>query len=1386
VTDKTNPDGDRKASRTSTYLRALKIPATLLLVALAFLVAYYSLYVRNSLGYLKGRDLRLLATVGAQVQASIEDHEKVLSSFANYYGPRVFASQFDCIVKEATRASIDIFAYVSPALPGGGRAPASVCPSDTTIQPAAQAGGPMQPIRARFIDDAGTAWTRNKGPGEHPAEEVSFRIDLNRMLAPLFAHQVGDDVFDQLMLVAPSGRVIYSEGSPDLQLTSLDGILRRQPDGNWKEQVFAGTGRVSQVLDLQISGGQYVLYLQPCCRNLFDSPQLEKEPGWVIAGLTESGKLRSTSMAVSFSVMAFLGGLILLAVFSWPFLKLTLMGQENRLRLIDVIAVGICSLLIISLVMLFLVDWYSYRRLKEDLDRQLEALSGDVQHNVGDEISRAYDQMQSLDVWTDGVKDAGRVSNLFEQPGMETQDDATYPFFESFALINPDGMQHRKWAVANFATPLIPTATREYFRHWQDHRPPPATGVIPTDADARAADAYAHTFLESIRSATTGRKEAVLSAPTHLHTGITVASLTIPMVSLNEVALPPGFKFAVIDARGRVMFHSDPRHNLDEQFFLEADSSRRLRSAVAARRDENLNIRYFGQDYRAYVAPLASLNGSSWSIVTMFDRQLLRTVNIEWLVTTMLFTVIYASLYIVICVLVLLLKPAYRAPWIWPDPAKRLDYQHLIVVYAVFAAACVLAMYGLRGRHLLTFGWVAPFIVWMSTYLTLSRNAGVPVERRWMWRAAALGMSVLLLSLVAPAGPSGVAVGLLMLAGVLTSAIRIGPRVPNPYLTAAMLLLALTAVIPTAAFFQVAHAIQIDSYIKYGQLTLAREVQSRLERLSQQPGQASGRPAVLRGELGRYGKFFYQTQVVDVSAGMETINRVCEGAGSPDADQQDPRYELPKVLEDFLPYYSESSVGMRELLHDRSSDRAWDWHRKGATLLLHTPRNAGWNTACVRTELPAFSQAGIVSFDTAGKGTQLGALAVIALCAVFWIVRFMTRRVFLADVIEPLWARRAAAIPVHPGEHLYLVWRPADRKQRALVEEGMYVVDLEKVTEPIRDWFAAERDRLEQLPTGQTVVIDHLDARTGEAAFDEYKVGLVRNALDVQHRTVVIVSALRPTSLLARIADGAAPGVDEGRHRWMSLLGRFTVLEGIRFEGPAVATATVTELAATATTAAPAAPASHAAVPARTTPVTPVTPAAPAAAPAAPLVSGGLDGDPVVRSVWEEVYRSSVDASGRTSLDEEQIHEEVGDRLDNYHRGIWASCSDAQKRVLKHLGRDGLVNEKNRRTVRLLLARGLVRKDPNFRFVSESFRRFVMFRIPAADAAAIELRSTSAWDAVRLPFLVTLLAVSAFFFLTQRELFTTTIAVITALAGGIPAIVRVAGLFERQSERSNG
>jgi hypothetical protein len=271
-----------KASRTPAYLRALKMPVAFLLVGVGLVAAYYSLYVRDSLEYLNGRNLRLLSALGLQIQASLDDHEKVLSSFSNYYRGHRFAEQFRCIVKETARQPIAIFDYVAPDLPAGTNQSTPDCREPVVPDPDTKGTPPV--LLARFIDDAGTPWTRSggAGPPQDPAGVVAFRVDLSRLLAPILSHQVSEGAFNSLVLVTPSGRVIYSEGSSDVRLTSLDGILRYQADGTWKEQPFAGLGRASQVLDVQISGGQYVLYLQPCCTSLSDVPHVEKDPGWVL------------------------------------------------------------------------------------------------------------------------------------------------------------------------------------------------------------------------------------------------------------------------------------------------------------------------------------------------------------------------------------------------------------------------------------------------------------------------------------------------------------------------------------------------------------------------------------------------------------------------------------------------------------------------------------------------------------------------------------------------------------------------------------------------------------------------------------------------------------------------------------------------------------------------------------------------------------------------------------------------------------------------------------------------------------------------------------------------------------------------------------------------
>ena len=81
-----------------------------------------------------------------------------------------------------------------------------------------------------------------------------------------------------------------------------------------------------------------------------------------------------------------------------------------------------------------------------------------------------------------------------------------------------------------------------------------------------------------------------------------MAAITIPMRSLIDPVLPPGFAFAVIDHAGKVLFHSD-RQRWHEDFFVETDNNRRLRAQIAAHSAEHLNIRYWGSEHRAYLKP---------------------------------------------------------------------------------------------------------------------------------------------------------------------------------------------------------------------------------------------------------------------------------------------------------------------------------------------------------------------------------------------------------------------------------------------------------------------------------------------------------------------------------------------------------------------------------------------------------------------------------------------------------------------------------------------------------------------------------------------------------------------------------------------------------------
>ncbi len=357
-----------------------------------------------------------------------------------------------------------------------------------------------------------------------------------------------------------------------------------------------------------------------------------------------------------------------------------------------------------------------------------------------------------------------------------------YPYFESFALIDDQGQQVSKWVTAGGTPMLINVGERLYFQRIHQGIPlkVPEPGPEAVDEDepsrfeslqrwaqgkwyagiAKRIGRRIHPlrpparepvvadepfFLESVQSWTNGKWQAVIAKPVDPKIKATqpsaqVAALAIQMLSVINPVMPAGFEFAVVGDDGTVLFHSDSARNRAENFFEETEHDRRFKSIVFARHDEPFNVRYWGESYRAVAIPV---KGLPWTIVAMRNQQVLERVNLDWLVTTLVFVLLYTGAITLALIAIALLRPGYRAGWAWPDPKRRHDYAELIAIFAIFCLAFLTALFGLRGTgRLFAVAGLLPMLSLVAAYLKLSPDGNRKTKQR---AAAASGLLLLAL-----------------------------------------------------------------------------------------------------------------------------------------------------------------------------------------------------------------------------------------------------------------------------------------------------------------------------------------------------------------------------------------------------------------------------------------------------------------------------------------------------------------------------------------------------------------------------------------------------------------------------------------------------------------
>jgi hypothetical protein len=118
-----------------------------------------------------------------------------------------------------------------------------------------------------------------------------------------------------------------------------------------------------------------------------------------------------------------------------------------------------------------------------------------------------------------------------------------------------------------------------------------------------------------------------------------------------------------------------------------------------------------------------------------------------------------------------------------------------------------------------------------------------------------------------------------------------------------------------------------------------------------------------------------------------------------------------------------------------------------------------------------------------------------------------------------------------------------------------------------------------------------------------------------------------------------------------------------------------------------------------------------------------------------------------------------------------------EKLVIGHVAQQGLANAASRRVVRRLLTRGLLSKDPALRLMNETFTRFVLSRTCRADVALLEGEAEpSTWDRLRAPLAFAAVSAGVFLFMTQREMFDSTLTTVAGVTAAVPTVFRLASL----------
>jgi len=1258
---------------------------------------------------------------------------------------------------------------------------------------------------------------------------IHAKSQLDSLMQPILSRSQ----FEEVMLVDAEGSVHYQKHYNELLATSLDSITT-----STGELVQASSLRNASLAgDIEIGGTGYKLFSQPVMFPVLNMEGIENKDeqgymqavsleAWTIAGFIEQEQFYSLTRYISISWIILFFYLVFLVLVGLPFIKLWYMGGHERLKRRDVFLLVFCTMLGVAVGVLGLLDITYYTEIKHDLDQKLEAVAAEVEHQFLNELQASYLQLKEFEEKFEEKEDDEGIKRMVLRADTITLDDIPlkdYPFAR-LTLIDSTGWQRVKWSSGNQATPLIDVSSRAYFNRVRKNnlwavRPNTWIDSLGVEIESLGTDANRHYELtiEPVFSLNTGQNETIVSIPAQNES---VATLSTRFASLFDPVLPLNVGMAIVDDRGNVLYHSDELRNLRENFIAESNNDEALRVAILHGVTKKIDVEYLGQGHRLYITPMDDI---PWRLIIFLDKRFVRTVNLHLFSEALFLFSAYLLLMVVLW--------ASRMWWkrdnkgvvdrdralLWPDEKKSEAYVQVfwgnVTLCVMLFGAILLA----RAHQLLHLAFLVPLLGVILTYLNLrlpskitelnkalvDRNdsvwvAAVRLRLRQFWQASILGVALILLSgFLAGIKPIIgieshraffafwiVPLGLFLAFFIVSSPYtykKEREEIPyrRYYVFAVYSLVFLFSAMPAICMFK----ITFDTESKlwgHQQLNHLMEVwEGRKE---------SGSPHIAFSED-------WQREIV-MLGDVQNETQDSDDAASDTEKADDPDWYY-SFIDAFRPTYNDISYLSRSL-HERVLEgQTYKWKDLYGRLQVQSEE------AILSTNLPLFKSVLTLTSGRAQVIWFFGGLFLIVVVAV--LVRSLANQIVLLDVERPAQLDASYFESDDLKRDLLIIGPPGTGKSEIYKgKQDTQIVDLADTSK----FKTAEALHTIKLARDKHIlVLDHFGFNSDQAEWNSAKMGLLQRFCMMDRKRlkqIVLICTEDPLQFTQKPAHRRPDAEEEGKEEkdsplpsaddtsvfstWDNVLGTFLRISHRDYGDPDEFKATLAkrediilkELDGLLTER------ENTEEQSATTPDNEQAPL---------LGQKGIERkknnvrdlctilreECISMSILQKIGKQLASLRNFAEFRPEELRSLILEWAEPQYNAMWKASRPNEKLLLSQLAKEGFVHfdTENPKALRNLLRNGLMVRKPELRLMNESFRAFLLTsEIQSEVKELIRKRGSSTWNKLKMPLLTVLIGVSLFLFITQQDVFNNTLAWLSAIAAGLPALFRVFSMVQ--------